>query len=82
MSCQPVSPWYVNCPTASMLCFPHALIVSTGRSLHLCRRIWLLWPNLDCGQEVPERGLYQVDDSEDQPHLHDGYRYGPVFLRI
>ncbi|KOS37015.1 hypothetical protein ACN38_g12216 [Penicillium nordicum] len=32
--------------------------------------------------EVLERGLYRVEDDEDQPRLRDGYRYGPAFFRI
>ncbi|OQE91547.1 hypothetical protein PENNAL_c0009G01403 [Penicillium nalgiovense] len=39
-----------------------------------------------CEQVVPlevlESGLYDVEDDEYQPRLHDGYRYGPAFWRI
>ena len=39
-----------------------------------------------CEQTVPleilERGLCQVDGGGNEPRLHDGYSYGPAFLRI
>ena len=39
-----------------------------------------------CEQIMPleniERGLYHVEGADDDPRLHDGYRYGYAFLRI